>query len=565
MDTGYEPNRVHQLTRRTLEAIDTLGALTSPDPVAADAIRTVRLTRQNLEDHWMPALSDIESSDTMVRWRASHLSTFGLRSLSLLADALPDHLRPGNRGTTTIPPTRRHRLLARLNLLERKALAADADREAGLDPTGAPTRAALEELGRQLAWWVARDDSFAEELAALSTSNMVVGQLLATTLFPMSFRSEVVRRMAVPNGPDTNVDHDRYAQSLGTAVASLVDDPTACLDLLLDQPTAYALAAWDDLADDALSDLVVSGLTRAVVDDPTRLQDGYDVLEFMTRAANGPLDGGFNPAMALGLATAMPTYVDVLAESIVSVGSDDRVVVSSDAAGVSADFGTYAEFHGLFGAIMRHRSARVQLGAGTATWAHDTVAATSRRVSFDAALHDVSTFTTMLLDAADHEQEQVLAEFQRGEASDAAHIAVIAWGVDLAIGARSASAQVRSATSTAIRAGAAWIDDDQPDDVTATGLGEEVRRQMMVAAITVGLASPEVFEGTDNRQSGDERLSITDRGTVARRLDDIRTAPTPEARARHTNRLLTNIDGTPLDAALNAVKGNAAATRLQGR
>jgi hypothetical protein len=29
--------------------------------------------------------------------------------------------------------------------------------------------------------------------------------------------------------------------------------------------------------------------------------------------------------------------------------------------------------------------------------------------------------------------------------------------------------------------------------------------------------------------------------------------------------LLTNIDGTPLDAALNAVRDNAAATRLQGR
>ena len=564
MDTGYEPSRVHQLTRRTLEAIDALGALTSSDPAAADAIRTVRLTRQNLEDHWMPALRDIERSDTMVLWRASHVSTFGFRSPSSLADALPDHLRPGG-GTATIPAARRHQLLARLDLLERKALAADTDRKAGLDPTGAPTHAALGDLGRQLSWWVARDDGFAAELAALSTSNMLVGRLLATVRFPVSFRSEVVRRMAVPNGPATDVDHDRYAQALETAVASLVDDPAACLDLLVDQPTAYALAAWGDLANAALSDFVVSGLTRAVVADPGRLQDGYDVLEFMTRAANGPLDSGFNPAMALGLATAMPTYVDVLAESIVSVGSDDRVVVSSDGAGVSADFGTFAEFHGLFGAIMRHRSARVQLGAVTATWAHDTVAATHRRTSFDAALHDVSTFTTMLLDAADHEQEQVIAEFQRGEASDAAHVAVIAWGVDLAIGARSASAQVRSATSTAIRAGAAWIDDDQPDDVTATGLGEEVRRQMMVAAITVGLASPDVFEGTDNHQSGDEQLTTTGRRTVTRRLDDIRTAPTPEARLRHTNRLLTNIDGTPLDAALNAVKGNAAATRLQGR
>ncbi len=565
MDTGYEPSRVHHLTRRTLEAIDTLRALAATDPAAADAIRTVRLTRQNLEDHWMPALRDIERSDTMVRWRASQPSTFGFRSPTSLPDALADRLRPGTRGTATIPATRRRQLLARLDLLERKSLAADADRTAGLDPTGAPSHAALEELGRQLSWWVARDVRFADELATLSTSNMTIGLLLATASFPVSFRSEVVRRMAVPNGPDTGVDHDRYARALSTAVTSLVDDPAACLDLLRHQPTAYALAGWDDLADTALSDFVVSGLGRAVADDPTRLQEGYEVLEFLTRAANGPLDSGFNPAMALGLAMAMPTYVDVLAESIVSTGGHDRVVVSSDTADVSADFGTYAEFEGLFGAIMRHRSARIQLGAVTATWAHDTVAATDRRTSFDAALHDVSTFTTMLLDAADHEQEQVVAEFRQRETSDAAHVAVIAWGVDLAVGARGASPQVRSATSTAIRVGSTWIDDDRPDDVAATGLGEEVRRQMMVAAITVGLRSPEVFASTEIRRPGGERLSNADRRTATARLDAIRTAPTPEARAGHTNRLLTNVDGTPLDAALNAVKSNAAATRLQGR
>lgn len=559
MDAGYEPSRIHHLTRRTLEAIDTLGALASSDPVAADAMRTIRLTRLNLEDHWMPALRDIETSDAMVRWRAGNVSTFGLRSGSP-AHPPPDHLRTRNDGAATIPTRRRRWLLSRLDLLERKAMGEHADGEAGLDATGAPTADALEQLGRRLSWWVARDAGFAAELAALSRSNMLIGQLLDITRFPISFRSEVVRRMAVPNGPDTGVDHDRYAASLGAAVASLVDDPAACLDLLLDQPTAYALAAWDDLADTALSDFVVSGLGRSVVDDPTRLQDGYDVLEFMTRAANGPLDHGFNPATALGLATAMPIYVDVMAEAIVSVGEKDRVVITSDAAGVSTDFGTYAEFQGLFGAIMRHRSARLQLGSVTATWAHDTVAATDRRTSFDAALHDVATFTTMLLDAADHEQEQVVAEFERREASREAHIAVVAWGVDLAIGARSVSAQVRSATSTAIRAGSAWIGDDEPDDVTATGLGEEVRRQMMVAAITVGLASPTVFGTSD-----DERLSVPERHWVTSRLDDIRTASSPGARARHTNRLLTNVDGTPLDAALNAVKGNAAATRLQGR
>ncbi len=101
MQFGYEPGRVHQLTQHTLEAIDTLDALSSSDPAAGEAMRTVRLTRSNLEEHWMPLLSDIGRSDTMVNWRASHLPALGYRSVDSLDDALPDHLRPG--GSTRCP------------------------------------------------------------------------------------------------------------------------------------------------------------------------------------------------------------------------------------------------------------------------------------------------------------------------------------------------------------------------------------------------------------------------------------------------------------------------------
>ncbi|HSP27298.1 MAG TPA: hypothetical protein VLN74_02030, partial [Ilumatobacteraceae bacterium] len=62
MDAGYEPARVHQLARRTAEAIDELTRIVSNDPAAAEAIRTVRLTRSNLEAQWMPALREIARS-----------------------------------------------------------------------------------------------------------------------------------------------------------------------------------------------------------------------------------------------------------------------------------------------------------------------------------------------------------------------------------------------------------------------------------------------------------------------------------------------------------------------
>ncbi len=65
MDAGYEPGRIHQLSQRTLEAIATLDGLASTDSAAAEAIRTIQLTRSNLEDHWMPALRDIERASCL--------------------------------------------------------------------------------------------------------------------------------------------------------------------------------------------------------------------------------------------------------------------------------------------------------------------------------------------------------------------------------------------------------------------------------------------------------------------------------------------------------------------
>ncbi len=127
MDAGYEPGRLMQLLHRTVEAIDTLSDLTSSDPAATEAIRTIRLTRRNLEDHWMPALRDIEHSDTMVRWRASRLRTFGFRHLGALGEPLPDHLQPSGTAAVPIPVERRNELLGRLDFLERKAMTADAD------------------------------------------------------------------------------------------------------------------------------------------------------------------------------------------------------------------------------------------------------------------------------------------------------------------------------------------------------------------------------------------------------------------------------------------------------
>ena len=73
MDTGYDPQRVRELSHRTIDAIEELRSIRSDDPAAAEALRAIRLTRRNLEDLWIPAIVEIVRSDAMVSWTDARL------------------------------------------------------------------------------------------------------------------------------------------------------------------------------------------------------------------------------------------------------------------------------------------------------------------------------------------------------------------------------------------------------------------------------------------------------------------------------------------------------------
>ncbi len=68
METAYAPDRIAELRRRTLAAIDELVDQRSDDPLAFDVLRAVRLARQNLEDQWLPLLDQIAASLAMITW-----------------------------------------------------------------------------------------------------------------------------------------------------------------------------------------------------------------------------------------------------------------------------------------------------------------------------------------------------------------------------------------------------------------------------------------------------------------------------------------------------------------
>ena len=67
-DGGLRPRSDPGALRHTRDAIAATLEVRSSDPAAAHAFAAVRLLRQNLEDHWMPLMHDIERSEAMVSW-----------------------------------------------------------------------------------------------------------------------------------------------------------------------------------------------------------------------------------------------------------------------------------------------------------------------------------------------------------------------------------------------------------------------------------------------------------------------------------------------------------------
>ena len=494
MDAGFEPARIHRLSLRTLEAIDALAGLASSDPAAAESIRTVRLTRNNLEDHWMPALHAIERSDVMVHWRAGRLASFGLRAPSAPAGPLPDHLRPGGVTAIAIPPERRDTLLARLDLLERRAVTGDADHRAGTDATGAPTSTDLATLGRHLAFWVTHDAAFADEVVGLSESNMLVGRLLGEVRFSSSFTSDVVRQMAVPNGPDTNVDPDRYAASLSTALASLTDDPAACLDLLLDQPTAYSLASWRALDTAMLADFVVSGLHVAVSAEPDRLADGYEVLQFLTTATNGPLDSGISAGLALGVATSLAGYIETLAPEIRQEGSTPVVI---HAVTPAIELGTYDDLVDLFGALLRVPAAQSALGAVLAAYTFDTFERVGGEATTRPDVAHLAEFTDLIGDAGRTEQAELVMAAAVDEARRRRLGGMIGFTSNVTLLAGGAGSVIRAIAGRAVRAATDWTARSEPEQLTGGLIPAHTYDLITVAAVAAAASDPSRREAAD--------------------------------------------------------------------
>lgn len=557
MDAAYNPALVQELHRRTAQTIDALEQLRSEDPGADDAMRILRLARRNLEDHWMPALSAIERSDAMVTWRSSRLAT--PLSARAGAEPLPDHLRPGGVSPFgALTDERFAELLGQLDWLKRKTLTPEG---VPADGPGRPTDDELDQLARDLAFWVPRDPRVHDALVAAAPTNLLVGELLARANFPAALVSGVITAMATPNGPDDGGNRERYAASLGIAFRALVTDPGACLDLLANEPTVlHTLAAFELLDPAAVTEFVVTGLHVAVQREPARLEDGFRALQTLTLLANGPLDAGMAPAMAVGIASSMPSYVDGFAIAVNATTDDSPYIVSDRTRSVEVSFGTYPDVVGLFGVLLRDEEARAVFGTTTADWTAQRLEAATSPVAVDAALTTSAHFTQLLVDAGATEQQQMGAEAAEAEQRkrDIGRLALV--GADAALVkfgvSGPARATMRPLTDVALR----WISRTESAEMPGRSIGPEIHRQMVVTVVTSALENPSVFAD----RAVIDTLEPEQRRTIEADLAAIDAEDDPVQREIRVNEMTGYIRASvpALAPALRLVSNNAAAAHL---
>jgi len=424
VDVFYDPSRVRDLTTRVLWCIDELRRCRSDDPVAAAALRTIRLTRQNLEDQWMPLLRRIEESTAMIGWTSTGLVALG-------AD----------------PATQR-----------------------------------LTELIVQRPWF---DD----------------------------------------------VDAMVHAGVVAREMRALLGDPQACLDVLGNPSALFVLAQWDALPDGVVEAFVSAGLRDAVVQQPGRLADGYEVLRELTGFANGALDDGFRAGMARGVALAMDRYLPALAPGITQTGAYP-VYAIDDAAGVDVTLGSYADVTDLFGALLRDEHAQAALGLAVGGYAVSVVNDLGADLTERPGLEHVASITLLVADAASAEQAELIAHAAAQTAFRQAFGDGVAKAVGAGLTATGAGAGTKVLADQAISVLTHFAARVEPGQLPGDPIPSRIYDLITVTTVAMLARRPETRIG-----NGLDAVSDRDWEAVDDHLEQIAGAATPAERTHSIARL----------------------------
>ena len=351
---GYDPHRIDDLRRRTLDTIASLRYVGAVDPAADAAARAVWHTVQTLAELWMPLLGRIATNTAMTSWdlRGPHGGRLGDphdRRWETLA--LPDEA-----------------LLARLRRLDDDELLGFLEEHgerlrpsAGVTPDlEAPeVLAMLAAIAATLDARLARSPGFAVELVGLAPSAPLIALAVPLSARRRELGPPIATAMLATEEWRAELHPSTYLTGVERLLRDLAPDPAACLTLLRDDAALARLAGWEDLDTDLVRTVVRRGLLDAIHDDPNLVPAGYGVMRRLTELANGALDAGFAPGVARGAGDAFIGYVDTLGAAISDVS--DRVVVPE--AGDGYVLGSYGDLVDLLGAIAVDPIGQAALGA----------------------------------------------------------------------------------------------------------------------------------------------------------------------------------------------------------
>jgi len=486
METAYDPARIRDLSRRTVVSIESLSSLRSTDQAAADALRTIRLARQNLEDLWMPLLREIEDSGAMVSWLSialDNVQASGARVAEWFALNTADTAGSGGDLEWTEYTEKTNQ-----EVLDWLAYASKIPFPWGERFGRANT--ALNGFSEDLANRVIADADFAKSLIALAPTTPIIALATGEADFPDRFTAGVVSAMLSSAPWVSGLEAQSKAEAVQVAMATLRENAGAVLDVLTDPGALLTLASWSLLDTKAVQEFTSAGLYEAVLDDTARLADGYEVLAELTRLANGRLDDGMQPGLARGVAVSMDAYLETLAPALVKEGSNPVLVVVSDQDDI-VELGSYSDVTDLFGALMRDAPAQAALGGALGRYTNDTVYDLGENI-VKQGLNRVSNFADLLGDAARAEQAELVMAAAAEEAFRRQVGSTVKTGVNAGLSLSSAGIVARSVTNEAMKVATDWAAQVRPDELIDLSIPSETYDLITVAAIAMVADNPSV-------------------------------------------------------------------------
>ncbi|WP_395159216.1 hypothetical protein [Ilumatobacter sp.] len=556
VETGYHPQRVDALHLHARAAIADLMSIRSSDPAAASAIRAVVLTRRNLEDHWLPLIVAIRASNAMITWSSSMLI-----SLADIAERFSQWLTFGD----ATPTVGRFATMSDDDILHELYVAGHLNTRG--DGKGSITERIADgepfwsdefpDLAAELATRVAVDESFAIRLINEIDQHPLVAIAIGHANFPLAFSQAALPGLLESGQWSSGV----HVEAIETVMSHILTaSPSAALDLLGDSAVLAALAGATTLDRAIARDFVRTGLYDAVEADPTRLLDGWGVLENLTALADGKFDDGFHPGLAQGVADSMFGYVDTLTYGIGAGLEDDVIRIhidSGDSVGVLGDRDAVTN---LFGTVMRDPDARMTIGVVLGAYTDRVINDLGASVIDRTGVESIARLGLLLRDGLTDEQAE-LALAAAAETARRQRIGdLIGFGAGSWVSATGVGVVTQTVVNQVVSSATDLGSEVEPDDIVDTSFGSTTYRGIQLSILQYVHDHPE-----DHADLAVDSVSAEHWVEVGTRLDALDIEPDGAIRDGHIHDLDNLIANSipALDSLWRQFAGNGDMTRLK--